>query len=177
MVGHLVRDHVGAREGPEPDADRAAERVEEARVEVDAPVRRAVEGPDGGALRSAGGMHLVVEDRQARRCVLQTAASNSRVHIASASWNTAVRKALSLVAGEAARLVGPAAAGTFGRRPTSAPVMLVFAEAVVAVPAARDVLDAVPPEDPQPAAATAVPASTMIAAQRAASGMPRSRTR
>jgi hypothetical protein len=55
--------------------------------------------------------------------------------------------------------------------------MLVFAGAVVAVLAARDVLDAVPTEDPQPAAASAVPASTMIAAQRAVSVMPRSATR
>ncbi|MGZ4270037.1 MAG: hypothetical protein ACXVSX_12590 [Solirubrobacteraceae bacterium] len=45
--------------------------------------------------------------------------------------------------------------------------MPVVALAVVAVLPAGDVLDAVPPEDPQPAAARTVPASTMIAAERA----------
>jgi hypothetical protein len=54
--------------------------------------------------------------------------------------------------------------------------LLVVAAAVEAVVAAAvDVLDPVPPEDPQPAPASAVPASTMTAAQRAASVTSRSR--
>src|SRR4051794_16636893 len=92
------------------------------------------------------------------------AASNSRVHIASASWNTAVRKALSLVAGEAARLAGCVGSGTLGRRPTSAPAIFVaglpVVAAVAAVVAAVDVLAAVREEDPQPPAASAATAST-----------------
>ena len=108
--------------------------------------------------------------------------ANSRIHIASASWNTEVRKALSPPAGGAARLVGWAAAGAVGRRPTSAPEMLdggllVVAVAVAAVLAPADVLDVAPPEDPQPAAANAMPAITMTATERAGSVIPRSRTR
>ena len=70
MMGDLVGDHVGAREGPEIDADRVAEGVEEPRIEVDAVVRRTVEGADAGALRAAGAVDLVAEDRQSRRGVL-----------------------------------------------------------------------------------------------------------
>jgi hypothetical protein len=109
------------------------------------------------------------------------AAENSRAHIASASWKTAVRKALSPSDGEAARLVGRVGSGTLGRRPTSAPAMLVagllvVAVAVAALVAAVDVLAVVPLEDPHPAAASAAPASTTTAADRAASLLPRSRT-
>ena len=62
--------------------------VEEARVEVDASIGRAVERADGGALRPAGRMDLVVEDRHRAGVYCRPAASNSRVHIAWASWNT-----------------------------------------------------------------------------------------
>jgi len=55
--------------------------------------------------------------------------------------------------------------------------LLVVAVALVAVLGAVDVLDPVPPEDPQPAPASAVHVKTMIAAQRAASALPLSRTR
>ena len=94
-----------------------------------------------------------------------------------------MRKALSPSAGEAARLAGRVGSGTFGRRPTSAPAMLaagllVVAVAVAAVVAGVDVLAAVPPEDPQPAAASAAPARTRTAADRVAAPVrPRSRTR
>jgi hypothetical protein len=55
--------------------------------------------------------------------------------------------------------------------------LLVVALAVGAVAVAVDVLAAVPPEDPQPAAASVVSASTTTAADRAASVMSRNRTR
>jgi hypothetical protein len=96
-----------------------------------------------------------------------------------------VRKALSLVCGGTARLVGSVGSGAFGRRPTSAPAMLdvgvlvvgvLVVVAAAAVLAVAEVPEAVPPDDPQPATASPVPASATTAAQRTTEITPRSRT-
>ena len=61
MVAELVREHVRLRGVAALGAELAGQLVEEAGVQVDRGVARAVEGPDGRARGAAGGRHLAGE--------------------------------------------------------------------------------------------------------------------
>ena len=69
MVAVLVREDVGLRERPAPGAELRLELVEEAEVDVDVAVARAVEGPRGRRGRAAAGLDAVVEEARSRRLV------------------------------------------------------------------------------------------------------------